>query len=915
MNTPSWSVRCRLALVSVCSLLAAAPPALAEARVIFKSERSLVLRVRDLNGDRVRDLAYFFPDQRTQFDGPGRAEIQTQDGIILAQFRASGQHEVFALGANHPADLDDNQILNSDDLTLLVQRAGRTGAPGAPGDVNFDGVVNDADASRLMTSLTNLGGLGWVRFEHRWPAAFAPHPDERGVCDFFEETPEFVFCRNPGGGNDPDQSDPDDTGPLGPGSQGGGGGPDGPDDPGPGDDECAGVSVDLNPGATTSFVSVVDNRPTPLTISAGGSPAGGAATWSVAGAVVIQSDDHRCDVEVHEAGLVVVTATYVAPNGCTAEATLELPAYALDLSVDIDENGAIDDADIDAEALAPGLILLANNFDEDGDGVEGFADGFDWNPLIEQDDSDDTTTFIPIKLSVGGVESGNARIRIDYPASDPMALSIGEEGWELPPGNLRLWKADGSEPRSAELLIDGGDYIAPGEYTLADLGLFGSSEATLYVETVRESQAEGDIVIAAAVSADEESGWVASDVVVGTGVRVETEVQFFNLDQWLPTFGVTTTDLHPPLELPPGKYSYGAWSIYRFVIFDPRPGVTHISCENLVLPLQREGVRHESDAFFVVNADMPEDAQGHPTSNMIVVTGSEPYLGWEYQPVVDGNARASAAKRGRQQYLLVIKPTASQKKLEHIISDIVAEMRAEGWTAPDNDDDGAYGKEVHRRAFNRVSGGGTGWYGSVWVDPSTGQVVRMGNIGAIPAGSREVDVIKMKRGHSIAVGQVLNRDHVDFACEIKTSASGSMSWSQASFYDNMFGANKWGKLIPSHMWDAETKMFVTHTRAGVHRALKAVGVVGLTAGAAFTIHDLSVYQLETQICTLFSQLDSASSETARFEVAVNLQLALMDLTAAMGLSATPKAIADMAGLTVIFDRFGYDGPPKEIIFP
>lgn len=826
MNTPSWSARCRLALAFVCSLLAAAPPALAEARVIFKSERSLVLRVRDLNGDGVRDLAYFFPDQRTQFDGPGRAEIQTQDGIILAQFRASGQHEVFALGANHPADIDDNQILNSDDLALLIQRAAQEGPAGIPGDVNFDGVVNDADASRLMTSLTNLGGLGWIRFEHRWPAAFAPNPDERGVCDFFEETPEFVFCRNPGGGNNPDQSDPDDTGPLGPGAQGGGGGPDGPDDPGPGGDECDGVAVDLTPDAPMSFVSVVDNQPTPLTISASGSPPGGAATWSVVGAVLIQSDDQQCDVEVHEAGLVVVTATYIAPNGCTAEATLELPAYALDLSVDIDENGTIDEVDIEVEAQAPGLILLANNFDEDGDGVEGFADGFDWNPLIEQDDNDDTTTFIPIKLSVGGVESGSARIRIDYPASDPMALSIGDEGWELPPGNLRLWKSDGSEPRSAELLIDGGDYIAPGEYTLADLGLFGSSEVTLYVESVRESQAEGDIVIAAAVKADEESDWVAGDVVAGTGVRVVFAGRNLLDASFLEPVALVATHLAPLGSTSIAGTTTGPWREFKIHIYDPRETLAATQIGDVWLSLHHDAAtqRWASDPFWIWLPGSSDNTAGAPTSTPVPILQWPPLLRWQYALAGGGERDDAIFKEIKVEVLDHMAP--EQRAIAETTRDVIAEMRAEGWVSRNTADDGDYGKEVHRRVAQRLAGR-PNTYWSVWLNPNTREIVSIGTQPSPNAGMRELDVVCTEPGYTPQVGQQLDRTRVLSAAEIKTSITGYVDPKHRRFYDTAVGSNKWYVQNPVCRY---TGGGWVNVEKGV-RTLQVAAVVGMASSA------------------------------------------------------------------------------------
>lgn len=802
MNARRLSALLCAALPLVLTMLFTVQPASAEPHVLLHTERSLVMRVRDLSGDGDRDVVFFHPDVRGQFDGPGRAIVRTWRNQLLADFRAASQAEVWALGAAHPADVDNNQRVNNDDLTALLQKAGPAPHPGAPGDLNRDSIVDEVDGGILMAALEALDGAGWVRHDQTWPSAFDPQLEggERAEnCWAWAPGDGGFWLCGPGQGrpgpDDPDGGDNDDNTPLGPDDGGGGGGGPGDDDGGGGDDDepddpvnCAEVTVTI--GAIEGYIPVRDRAETWVTFSAATTGPDGAFFWTVGDASSAVEGGPNFSVGVNEGGVLAVSVRFVASNGCEAFDSIEVPVCSFDLAVDIDENGHIDEADVEAEAAPPGVILLANNFDEDGDGVEGFADGFDWNPLIEQDDSDDTTTFVPLTLHVSGVESGNARIRFDYPASDPMALTIGDEGWTLPPGRTRLWRVDGSQTRNSDLLIDGGDYIAPGEYTLSDLGIFGPDDITLYVESIRESTFEGDIVIAAAVSADEESGWVASDAVVGTGVRVSFAGRNLLDASFLEPVALVATHLAPPGFTPNNGTTTGPWREFKIHIYDPRTDLTSAQIGDVGLSLHYDATAHRwsSDPFWIWQPDLTGHMVGAPTSTPVPILQWPPLLRWQYSLAGDGGRDDGVFKEVKVEVLENMAP--EQRAIAEATRDVIEEMRAQGWVSRNTADAGDYGKEVHRRVAQRLAGR-PNTYCSVWLDPDTRQIVSIGSQPSPLADMRELDVVCTEAGYIPQVGQQLDRTRVLSAAEIKTSITGYVDPDHRRFYNNAVGSDKW----------------------------------------------------------------------------------------------------------------------------
>lgn len=197
-------------------------------------------------------------------------------------------------------------------------------------------------------------------------------------------------------------------------------------------------------------------------------------------------------------------------------AMLYLPLIDLDIDSDNDEGFGIpgrlyaEDQIEDSEG-EPGKLITINNGDSDGDGIPDFADGYDLDPLVEDDDETPGERFVPMVLDIRALaDPENARVTFSYSGSDPALVVVHDdpEGIAPPlyiaaPGALRLWMKDGDQPRSAQV-VPAGDYIAPGQqYTLGDLGLGPDGGAvTLYCEAVDTSGAAGELRIEASVEGE-----------------------------------------------------------------------------------------------------------------------------------------------------------------------------------------------------------------------------------------------------------------------------------------------------------------------------------------------------------------------------------------------------------------------------
>lgn len=197
-------------------------------------------------------------------------------------------------------------------------------------------------------------------------------------------------------------------------------------------------------------------------------------------------------------------------------AYLHLPK--VDLDVDSDNSNGCglpdrSDAEEDVEELnpSPGKLVGASTRNLDNDWVPDFADGYDLDGQPGTDDDvSDGVQFVPMVLDLGDVDwdeidPETVTITFGYAASDPMAVVVDGSSFEPAPGRLRLWTADGSQPRSGRAISDAepGHFVPAGEVTAADLGFEpGVATVTIRVEGIAPTQDQTNDLITVTYSLD-----------------------------------------------------------------------------------------------------------------------------------------------------------------------------------------------------------------------------------------------------------------------------------------------------------------------------------------------------------------------------------------------------------------------------
>lgn len=198
------------------------------------------------------------------------------------------------------------------------------------------------------------------------------------------------------------------------------------------------------------------------------------------------------------------SADYVFPQGTTSEIASVLVGTIGDycpLTIGTDTGPVFDTSFPGANCttnvvLTPNLAAYyklverigtkANASDTDGDGIPGFADGYNRDGIVtNSDDVSMNDHFIVWKVRLYGYTSHTqAWFRISYSNSDPAAVILTNSTYIPGPGYLRVWKKDAWIARNKSA-SPGGDYIPSGEYAATNLGFTADRHvATLYIEPV-----------------------------------------------------------------------------------------------------------------------------------------------------------------------------------------------------------------------------------------------------------------------------------------------------------------------------------------------------------------------------------------------------------------------------------------------
>ena len=210
----------------------------------------------------------------------------------------------------------------------------------------------------------------------------------------------------------------------------------------------------------------------------------------------------------------------------------------LDLQIDSNNDGLINDSDDSVEDLAPGKIIFTNDGDLDQDGIPDCYDGFNIKVNgngVSQAGNMKSEAFTPIKIYMKGLSdliasNQNVSIRLSYPAANPQNETITGAGTNDDPyvfsdSNkcLRIWTKDGTSQRNKESVSSSGDYIpTDSNIALANYqNIIDSDEINLFVEAKNEPDTQEPVEITCSIEINSSTSNVMSDT-----VKVSSESRF-----------------------------------------------------------------------------------------------------------------------------------------------------------------------------------------------------------------------------------------------------------------------------------------------------------------------------------------------------------------------------------------------------
>ncbi len=557
-------------------------------------------------------------------------------------------------------------------------------------------------------------------------------------------------------------------------------------------------------------------------------------------------------------------------------ATMQLPV--VDLDIDSDNNNGFslpdrnqteeDMEDVTNDPSQPGKIILVNSIDVDNDGIIDYADGFDHvGSTLINDDTCVGSMFVPLVLEVAPLDDNVSSITINYPASDPTAITESlDDPFILPNGYLRIWKKPASSVRNPADIRNGGDWIAPGQYQQQELGLdSGTTAITLYVETVCQSSSVADQLIS--VSVEFEGSRICGDEVRVTAPQVELFGRNYDGIDFNPVSSLIGTAVDDPAQpsTPEGQ-TPGAYKIYRLRINDPRPNLTQVTLNGQDMPLQATGSFYSTSEFVALLPEIPQGATLPPYSYITIATDS---VTNEYNPIWPFSSNPDFST-----------PIARDKFVADTIREAVVDMEVNpSWIDNyDPNDDGKFGKEVHRRVRSRLLDiGDIQWKTTVYVASDshpTEPFRKILSIGDTPsggvAGTTEIDVLRLKGDYNPQVGEILDPNKIDDIYEIKTSAGGKIDVNQKF----RLRAVRNDKIKIAMSERRFTSTLGWHNTPRVVKVIKMLGIVGL-ATSAYAIINSDTY--DDEVDQIILKLDAAKAEQDPAERKVEILLVIDDI--------------------------------------
>ncbi len=505
----------------------------------------------------------------------------------------------------------------------------------------------------------------------------------------------------------------------------------------------------------------------------------------------------------------------------------------VDLDIDSDNSGGFEPPDrtgaeeavedVEQDDARPGKVVLVDDQDSDVDALPDFADGWDFNAGVPDDDLSQELSFVPVVAEVAGVDPAKALLRIEYDASDPAAMGCGwDEPYILPTGSLRLWRRAGDQARDKRPVSQDGDFLAPGTYALSELGLDESPTATWYLEAVRESAATADLPLRLTLLPfGEEDARAVEDQVRVTSSRIELlgrgyqDTEFAHRDGMVAT---TTMDHEPDpaiADLLAGT-TPGAYQTYRLVVHDPRAtGLDQITVDGQPVPMVRDGGAWQSSEFIAFETN---DPLGTSEEYCVVRIGATSVV-TAYNPSAHGPSG------------YFIPQTDADRVVAEGVESFCQTMYELPWVPANPLDPGAFGKAVHDQLADLVDGK-PGWLAKVYVDTET----RIVHATHATLACVEVDAIYLTAGPAIGIGDVLPPSRIADLYEVKTSIQGSVASGQAEKLRAVLGDGRDFKAVrhPKHRYDVASGEMTKNSKWAKYVVLLAI--LGLQDTAYACVH-------------------------------------------------------------------------------
>ncbi len=539
-----------------------------------------------------------------------------------------------------------------------------------------------------------------------------------------------------------------------------------------------------------------------------------------------------------------------------------------DLDADTDNSGRHDApdrtlAEDSTEDLAgddsrPGKVMLVEDWDLNLDLIPDVVNGFG---LQDGEGGCDGLEFVPVVLEYRGPTDAAVRLKLDYDASDPRQIVLNAvDPYALPPGHLRLWTKDGCDARDPRDVAEGGDYVAPGSYTPAELGFTEAGVVVLYAEAIRPSATTADIAITVRADPLGTGWWKPGDRVRVTATQFELLGRPYGGGDPLHYVHFVCTDpedlLDPEDEADQAALllSRGGHLVYELLVHDPRqngPGAVLIAGQALALT-RRDGVL-ATPPFVTFHPEAIGDPAVYLYQALLLPDDGVDVVYDTAAP--SGPLRAQGEqKKPRAKRVRTVPTTDDEKTICGVVADVVEKMKAAEWKPEQSgyqpNDSGAFGKEVHRRVAN-VLRGKDGYLDSVVVEVGTGRIVSIGDP-SVPGSVNavQIDLLHTESGYHPSVGDILDKGKIRATWDIKTSLYGGMDPDQADRLVQATGVAR-VKCTSRTQW-RYTRQNGWSKNNQYTEATAVLSMIGLAA-AAYAMFDYSDFADEWQ--TLSSALD------------------------------------------------------------